>query len=275
MTSCSVVAKPDGPIARNAQSPPGVLWQAYHQNKDLDSENMLVRQYTPLVRSIVAQLGMSLPNHVPAEDLFSPGLLGLLQAIRAFDNNAGASFETFACYRIRGAILDELRKLDWVPRSVHDKSRKVQNALSNLEQKFGHSPSDEQMAGTLGLSLAEYRRWLEEIRPVTYVCLDAPLQEVAEGTDQHGNIPDDSQQNPAESTSRKDLAALIARRIRQLPQVQQKVLALYYFEDLRLREIAAALGVTESRICQIHSQAILAIRAFVEEQERELLQSLT
>ena len=145
-------------------SAPQDLWQPYHQSGDSGIENALVEQYLPLVRTVVGRLAMTLPAHVSAEDLHSAGLVGLLQAIRSFSPSGGASFETFARFRIRGAVLDELRRLDWVPRLVHDKARKIQQALGELEQQLGEPPSEEQMAKALGLTPDEYRDWLEEIR---------------------------------------------------------------------------------------------------------------
>ena len=259
-------------VAPAEESPgpaPQALWQRYHQNgADAGIENALVEQYLPLVRTVVGRLAMTLPAHVSTEDLYSAGLVGLLQAIRAFNIQGGASFETFARFRIRGAVLDELRRMDWVPRLVHDKARKIQNTLGELEQRLGRPPSETEMARTLGLPLDEYRCWLEEIRPVAFVCLDAaPRQGAQDGVQPQDRIADESQADPSESASQNELKELIARRIRQLPPIQQKVLALYYFEDLRLREIAEAFGLTESRISQIHSQAILAIRSFIERQE--------
>jgi RNA polymerase sigma factor FliA len=153
---------------------------------------------------------------------------------------------------------------------VHDKARKVQAVMHQLEQANGEPPSDAQMARALKLSLPEYHELLDEIRPATFVCLDAtPHSEDDDDTSRHDRIADESQADPMDATARREVAAMIAERIKCLPEMQRKVLALYYFEDLRLREIAEAFGVTESRICQIHSQAILAIRAFLKQQEVE------
>jgi RNA polymerase sigma factor for flagellar operon FliA len=253
---------------------PQDLWQHYHQpGSDDGVENALVEEYLPLVKTVVGRLAMTLPSHISADDLYSAGLVGLLQAIRSFSTQGGASFETFARFRIRGAVLDELRRMDWVPRLVHDKARKIQNKLSELEQRLGGPPSEEQMARALGISLPEYHVWLEEIRPVSFVCLDAvPRNPAQESTLPHESIPDDTQEDPSDSAARSELKDLISQRILQLPPIQQKVLALYYFEDLRLREIAEAFGLTESRISQIHSQAILSIRSFIERQEALAMQ---
>ena len=258
---------------KHSSAPAPQLWHRYHLTGDPDAESKLVEGYLPLVRTIVGRVAMTLPAHVCAEDLYSAGLVGLLQAVRSFSPDGGASFETFARFRIRGAVLDELRRLDWVPRLVHDKARKIQNAISALEQRQDGPPTEAQVAAALGISLGEYRTWLQEVRPVAFVCLDAaPRADSPEGVTQHDSIPDDSQESPFDWTARSELKELIAQRIRQLPPVQQKVLALYYFEDLRLREIAEAFGLTESRISQIHSQAILAIRSHIERQEAVALQ---
>ena len=232
-------------------------------------EDRLVQQYLPLVKTVVGRLAMSLPRHVDVEDLYSAGLLGLLNAIRNFNPKGGSSIETYARVRIRGAVLDELRRMDWVPRSVHGKARKVQAMMSQLEQAKGELPTDGEMARALKLSLPEYQQWLEEIRPATFVCLDAAPNSDTDDTWLQGeSFADQNQESPVDGVARHELADLIADRLEQLPEIQRKVLALYYFEDLRLREIAEAFGLTESRICQIHAQAIVAIKAHLEHFER-------
>jgi RNA polymerase sigma factor FliA len=273
MTSAAPLAPETAPAGKRLRPAPQELWQRYHGERDPEAENALVEGYLPLVRTVVGRVAMTLPAHVSPDDLHSAGLVGLLQAVRSFSPSGGASFETFARFRIRGAVLDELRRLDWVPRLVHDKARKIQNAIGELEQRLDQPPTEEQVAAALGISVGEYQDWLQEVRPVAFVCLDAaPRTDGPDTATQHESIPDDTQEDPFDSASRSELKELIAERIQQLPPVQQKVLALYYFEDLRLREIAEAFGLTESRISQIHSQAILAIRSFIERREALALQ---
>lgn len=232
------------------------------------AEAEMVEEYLPLVKQVVGRLAMSLPPHVDIEDLYSSGLVGLLNAVRNFDPQGGSSFESYARVRIRGSVYDELRRLDWVPRSVHDKARKVQVVMQRLEQQNGAIPTNAQMAKALDMTLPQYEELLTEIRPATFVCLDsAPCADEEGETSRYESIADASQENPVETASRRELARVIAERLETLPEMQRKVLALYYFEDLRLREIAEVFGVTESRICQIHAQAILALKSFLSHHE--------
>ena len=248
------------------------LWRRYHQRVDSETENALVEKYLPLVSSAVARLAMTLPDHVDRDDLQSAGLMGLLQALRNFDPACGASFETFARLRVRGAMLDELRRMDWVPRTVHEKARRIQNTMAELEQKLGRVPSEAQMAKALNLSAGEYAGLLNEVRPAAFVCLDAVNSlEEGDGGSLYEVVADEEGDSPREAASRQELKRVIFDRLKEMPEIQRKVLALYYAEDLHLREIAEVFGLTESRICQIHSQAILAIRAYVQRLESGLV----
>lgn len=234
------------------------------------AEAEIVERHLPLVKTVVGRVAINLPSHVNLDDLTSAGLVGLLNAVRNYDPEGGSSFESYARVRIRGAVLDELRRLDWVPRSVHDKARRVQTVIQELEQKHGQVPTPAQVARALELTPREYEELLEEIRPATFVCLDAapgPDGDNDSDSSRYESVADESQEDPVMATSRREMSRVIAERINHLPEMQRKVLALYYFEDMRLREIAEVYGVTESRICQIHSQAVLAIRAYVEDLE--------
>jgi len=238
------------------------LWRNYRRKTTkAAAEAGLVEEYLPLVKTVVGRLQMSLPSHVDAEDLYSAGLVGLLDAIRHYNPKLGSTFETYARVRIRGAVFDELRRMDWVPRSIHSKAKKVQDAIKQLEQKKRRIPTDAEVAAALGMSINDYEHLMEEIRPATFVCLDAAMNDEGDNAPtQYEAFADPRQENPLEGVARNEMAEILADRLESLPKMQRQVLALYYFEDMRLREIAEIFNLTESRICQIHSQAILALK---------------
>jgi RNA polymerase sigma factor FliA len=231
-------------------------------------ESSLIEKYLPLVRAVVGCILRSLPRQVDPQDLLSAGLIGLLDAIRHFDLRLGSQFESYARVRIRGAVYDELRRMDWVPRSVHRKARRVQLARQELEQRKRRAPTATEIAVELNLSLGDYHRLLDEIRPATFVCLDSALDpESSDSRPISEVLADPSQSDPHEAAARRDLAAQLAQSINRLPATQKKVLALYYYEDMRLREIAAVLGLTEARIWQIHAQAVTTLEARLNRQD--------
>lgn len=245
------------------------IWLRYRSAGPGDaSEESLVKQYLPLVKTVVGRLAMTLPSHVEEDVLYSAGLVGLLNALRQYDPTLGTTFEPYARLRVRGAILDEIRRMDWTPRSVHAKARRLQTVMSELEAQHGRLPSDAEMAAALGVSPAEYEQLLDEIRPATFLSLDvATLTGDDEELTEQEKLLDERQQEASLHVSNRELARLISQRMEQLPDLQRKILAFHYFEDMRLKEIAQALDFSEAHICQSHAKAILAIRNFIEQCE--------
>jgi RNA polymerase sigma factor FliA len=227
-----------------------------------ETETELINKHLPLVKTVVGRIQMSLPPQVDPEDLHSAGMLGLLDAIRHYNPHLGSNFESYARVRIRGAIFDELRRMDWVPRSIHRKARKVQLAIRELEQRKGRAPTPAEVSVELKMSLADYHRLLDQVRPATFVCLDgASNPDSDDSPSNYEALADGNQRDPLEEVARRETAVQLAGLLDRLPRAQKKVLALYYYEDMRLREIAEVFGLTESRICQIHAQAILTLKA--------------
>jgi RNA polymerase sigma factor for flagellar operon FliA len=264
----SLPANHDVNVKTQSSRPQKILGKYSQANSNAREENELVRKYLPLVKTIVGRVAIALPKHIDADDLISAGLIGLINAIRNYDPTGGCSFESYARTRIKGAVLDELRKMDWVPRSVHTKAKKLQDTINSLEQKLGHIPSNQEVAEELGISEKEYENLLEEVQPATFVSLDSVVNSDSPDSPSHYDTISDTQQKlPSDIILQKELTRLIAERLEQLPEIQRKILALYYFEGMRLKEIAEAYGVTESRICQIHAQAILAIKAYIQRYE--------
>jgi RNA polymerase sigma factor for flagellar operon FliA len=240
--------------------------RAYQSHVEKVDETKLIEQFLPMVRSIVERVRISLPSHIEVDELYSVGVTGLIAAVRNYDAARGKTFAGYVSVRIRGAILDELRRLDWCPRRTRAKGRRLRDAIGELEQSLGREPTEKEIAESLDMSMGEYHKLLDEVRPVTFVALDDSGMSNSEGetgASLHETIPDHAAPNVREIMEKDELIRLVGERLDELPETQKKVLSLYYFEGLRLAEIAEVFGVTESRICQIHSQAILVLRSFV------------
>jgi len=214
----------------------------------------LVTRHAALVKRIAFHLINRMPDSVQVEDLIQAGMLGLLEATSHFDASQGASFETYAGIRIRGAMLDELRKLDWTPRSVHRKFRAVSEAIRKLESDLGRDPTDQEIASEMGISLADYHRILVDSTTTRLFSVDA----LEEQGDYH--TPHADSDSPLDSLSRAEYEQQLANAIRALPEKEQLVMSLYYDDELNFREIGQVLEVSESRVCQIHGQAMMRIR---------------
>lgn len=216
-----------------------------------------VMQYAPLVKRIAYHLLAKLPDSVLVEDLIQSGMIGLLEAIKNFDATQGASFETYASIRIRGAMLDEVRRSDWAPRSVHKKARMVTEAMRELERLNGREATDAEVAAHMGVSMAEYTQILQDSCSVHLFS----VEELAETGDDYLDSVSGAHEQPFDDISREGFQHALAQAIMALPERERLVLSLYYDDELNLREIGEVLEVSESRVSQISTQAILRLRA--------------
>jgi len=238
------------------------LWEAYKADGARPLRDQLIIHYSPIVKYVAARVGAGLPSSVDPADLVSYGIFGLIDAIERFEPERGIRFETYAANRIRGAILDELRHVDWVPRSLRAKARGIEVAEARLEAELGRSPTDHELARALSIGVGSLRATLTTLSNVALVALDDTLT----GGDGEGavtlveTLSDASIVGPSEAMERADVRRSLHKAIASLPERHRLVLGLYYVEELTLAEIGRALGVTESRVCQIHTRAVLQLR---------------
>jgi RNA polymerase sigma factor for flagellar operon FliA len=242
------------------------LWRRYKQDGDDTARERLVVAYAPLVKFIAGRMASGLPSHVEESDLISYGLLGLIGAIERYDPGRQIKFETFAVARVKGAIIDELRSLDWVPRSVRARARDVERAHAALEMKLQRAPTDEEMAQKLSMSVEEFNNALLDIANSSVLALD-DLWTFADPEGGGGQlsvldtIQDPNAIDPEAEAHTSELKDRLADSIESLPDRERLVIALYYYENLTLREIGEVLGVTESRVSQLHTKAVLGLRS--------------
>jgi RNA polymerase sigma factor for flagellar operon FliA len=239
------------------------LWLEYRRTQDKGVRDRLILTYAPLVKYVAGRLGSGLPAHVDEGDLVSYGLLGLISAIERYDPARDIKFETYAIARIKGAIIDELRALDWVPRSVRSRAREIERAIAELEAKLGTAPTDEQIAEKIGITVEELGDSLTDISRSSIAALDELWSVSGEG-DQVSlmdTIEDTTGPRPAEALDETEMREALAEAIARLPEREKLVVTLYYYEELTLREIGEVLGVTESRVSQLHTKAILRLKA--------------
>ncbi|HPJ95703.1 MAG TPA: FliA/WhiG family RNA polymerase sigma factor [Syntrophales bacterium] len=223
--------------------------------------DQLIMKYVPLVKSVVGRITARLPSHVvDREDLIHVGVIGLMSALEKYDANRNVQFETYARFRIRGAVLDEMRSRDWVPRSTRSKDNKLEAAFEKLQKKLGRSPDEEEVAEFLKMTMEEYFQLLDESRCISMISsedlpgdyLDRLSRDKMLETVDHGN--------PLELLKSSELREGMKKAVNQLPEKERLVLALYYYEELTMKEIGKVLNLTESRVCQLHTQAILRLR---------------
>ena len=245
------------------------IWAEFVVTRHSQLRDELVTEYAPLVRFVVSRLGIPPTTLLEADDLISYGLIGLINAIDRFDPSRGVRFEAFATSRIRGAVIDQLRVLNWLPRSAVARVRQIENALANLEQRFGRPAKEQEAAAEVGVSTDRYRQMLLEVG-IVILSLDAPLgslmqdDEVASLSDL---LEDPDTMGPAEQVEQQELITLLTTAIDRLPERERLLLSLYYHEELTMKEISKVMGVSESRVCQLHMQAVLRLRASMNVQQ--------
>jgi RNA polymerase sigma factor for flagellar operon FliA len=223
------------------------------------NKDQLVQRFAPLVKRIAYHLMARLPSSVQVDDLVQNGMIGLLDAIGRFEAGMGAQFETYAAQRVRGAMLDGLRENDWLPRSLRRELRQVEQAIARLEQKFGRPPSEDELATALGVSLAEYQKILQDARGHQVISFEDLVEE--DGEDFLERHFFDSIGDPYRILEDQSLKKSLVQGIELLPEREKLMMSLYYEQDLNLREIGDIMGVTESRVSQLHSQAVARLRA--------------
>ena len=249
------------------------LWQKYKENGDQAIRDSIVRQYAPLVKYVAGKVSIGMPQNVDFDDLVGFGTFGLFDAIEKFDPDKHVKFKTYAVTRIRGAIFDELRSIDWVPRSVRQKTRELEEIICQLEAKLGRSATDEEIAREMGMSIGQYNQMmlrfsytsLLSLNDVWYSGEDNDSIAIVDSIESHSSL------RPEAIAEKGEMRRVIADAINELPDREKKVLVLYYYEDLTLKEIGRVLDVTESRISQLHTKAIARLRGKLTNMKKGIL----
>ena len=223
------------------------------------NKDQLVQRFAPLVKRIAYHLMARLPSSVQVDDLVQNGMMGLLDAINRFEAGMGAQFETYAAQRVRGAMLDGLRENDWLPRSLRRDFRRIEVAIAQLEQEYGRAPSEQELASAMGLALPEYQKMLQDARGHQLLSFE-DLVEAGDDDYLERHLSDESNE-PSRLLEDQNLRQTLVSGIEALPEREKLMMALYYEQDLNLREIGEVMGVTESRVCQLHSQAVARLRS--------------
>ncbi|MFE0460174.1 RNA polymerase sigma factor WhiG [Kitasatospora sp. NPDC058965] len=240
------------------------LWRAYKTTGDQRLREQLILHYSPLVKYVAGRVGVGLPANVEQADFVSSGVFGLIDAIEKFDPDRAIKFETYAISRIRGAIIDELRALDWIPRSVRQKAKAVERTYAALEARLRRTPHEPEVAAEMGIALEELHAIFSQLSLANVVALDELLHPAGDGGERLSlmdTLVDTGAENPVEVAEDRELRKLLAGAVATLPDREKTVVTLYYYEGLTLAEIGQVLGVTESRVSQIHTKSVLQLRA--------------
>ena len=243
-------------------------WNDYKASGVSEARDRLILHYSPLVKYVAGRVAVGLPANIEQADLISYGIFGLIDAIDKYDRSRGIKFETYAINRIRGAIIDELRAIDWVPRSVRFKAREVEKAYTALENKLKRPPSDAEIAGEMGISVDDLNHIYTQLSNVSLVALDELFSVEGDRGDKVSlidTLEDTRTDSPMEAFESEEMKEILTGAINRLPEREKMVVTLYYYEGLTLAEIGKVLGVTESRICQMHTKAVLALKGKISE----------
>jgi RNA polymerase sigma factor FliA len=246
------------------------LWAEYKKTGEERLRERLILHYSPLVKYVAGRVGVGLPPNIEQADLVSYGIFGLIDAIEKFDLERAIKFETYAISRIKGAIIDELRAIDWIPRSVRYKAREVEKAYAALEGRLHRTPTEAEVAAELGIALEDLHTIFSQVSFVNVVALDELLSAGGEKGDKLSlvdTLEDTKAEDPVQAFESEETKYLLARAINTLPEREKIVVTLYYYEGLTLAEIGQVLGVTESRICQMHTKAVLQLRGKLADQK--------
>jgi RNA polymerase sigma factor for flagellar operon FliA len=229
---------------------------------DVHTKEQLIMDYAPVIKYIAQRIATRLPPHISVDDLINAGVIGLIDAIEKYDPNRDNTFKTYAEFRIRGAMLDELRALDWVPRSIRQKEHALERAYEELERRFGRSATDEEVAAILGIGIEDFYDWLNQVKGVSLLSLESLGLRSSDGEAVNllEILPSDDAKSPARLLQVRRLKELVSRAIDDLPYQEKVVISLYYYEELTMKEIGKVLEITESRVSQIHTKAIFHLR---------------
>ncbi|MDH7576735.1 MAG: FliA/WhiG family RNA polymerase sigma factor [Bacillota bacterium] len=250
-----------------------LLWHKFKKENDLKAREKLILHYVSLVKYVAGRLAIGIKGSCELDDLISAGVYGLISAVDRFDPERGFKFETFALARIKGAILDWLRALNWVPQSIRSKARTLEKAFVNLEQSLGRPPEDQEIANYLGLTLKQFHQMTDEVAPVTLLSFEDSLYSDSENEPYSlGDvIADPKAKDPVEYLEFEEIKEVLAQAIARLPEKEKLVTTLYYYEGLTLKEIGKVLGVSESRVSQLHTKAILRLRGYLSRKKKGLI----
>ena len=236
------------------------IWEEYAKAKSPEVREKIILEYAPLVKVVAGRLSMYLGYNVEYEDLVSYGIFGLIDAIDKFDFLKDVKFETYASLRIRGAILDQIRKMDWIPRTIRQKQKKIDAVIREIEARYGRSATDEEISAGLGITGQEYLDWQSQMKITNVVSLNEFLEQGSEVPNEAAQSKSVQFDSPEEVLERDELKKMLAESLELLTEKERKVIVLYYYEDLTLKEISNILGVSESRISQLHTRALQKMR---------------